>query len=164
MASGLALLAGVVLFLLVCLISTDVIFRYLFTAPILGVEDTLQMGMVVVIFGCAPFVWRRAEHIVVDLLPEFRRSGARVARDLSVRGLVSAVMGLLAWQAWVSAGDAAFFGNATNMIEIPYQPFYWMIAVSACLHVVVVLTEAYLICMGQPVKPLIDSDLAETQG
>ena len=152
-----------VLFLLVCLIFTDVVFRYLLTAPILGVEDTLQMGMVVVIFGCVPFVWRRAEHIVVDLLPEFRFSKARIARNLAVRGLVIAVMGLLAWQAWGSAEDAAFFGNATNMIEIPYQPFYWMIAASACFHVVVTLAEAYLICTGQPVEPLLDSDPADTR-
>ena len=66
LAGMLAFLAGIVLFMLIGLIFTDVIFRYIFTAPILGVEDTMQMGMVAVIFGSAPHVWRNAEHIAVS--------------------------------------------------------------------------------------------------
>ena len=151
LAGGLALFAGVVLFGLICLIFTDVVFRYLFTAPILGVEDTLQMGMVAVIFGAAPYVWRNAEHIVVDLLPEYRLTGLRILRDLTIRLLIIGLMGLLAWQAWVGAEDAEFFGNATNMIEIPYQPFYWMIAGSTAFHALLALVEAFQICTGRDI-------------
>jgi len=153
LASLLALLAGVVLFLLICMIFTDVISRYLLNAPILGVEDTLQMGMVAVIFGAAPYVWRHADHIVVDLLPEYRLAWLRIVRELSIRLLIIGLMVLLAWQAWIGAEEAKFFGNATNMIEIPYQPFYWMITVSTAFHAIVVVIETFWICIGEEIIP-----------
>ena len=150
-AKGFAIFAGMVLLLLVFLIFTDVFLRYLFSAPILGVEDTLQMGMVAVIFGSAPYVWRKAEHIVVDLLPEFKYARLRILRNLSIRLIIIGLMILLSWQAWIGADDAAFFGNATNMIEIPYQPFYWIIMVSSAFHAMIVFIEAFCICMGEEI-------------
>jgi TRAP-type C4-dicarboxylate transport system permease small subunit len=150
-AKGFAIFAGMVLLLLVFLIFTDVFLRYLFSAPILGVEDTLQMGMVAVIFGSAPYVWRKAEHIVVDLLPEFKYARLRILRNLSIRLIIIGLMILLSWQAWIGADDAAFFGNATNMIEIPYEPFYWMIMVSSAFHAMIVFIEVFCICMGEEI-------------
>ena len=135
--------------MLIGLIFTDVIFRYIFTAPILGVEDTMQMGMVAVIFGSAPHVWRNAEHIVVDLFPEYRIEWLRIMREVTIRFLIFSLMLIFTWQAWISAEESEFFGNATNMVEIPFQPFYLMIAVSAAFHAIVVLIEAYQICIGQ---------------
>ena len=62
-------------------------------------------------------------------------------------------MVILAWQAWISAEEAKFFGNATNMIEIPYQPFYWMITVSTAFHAIVVVIETFWICIGAEIIP-----------
>ncbi len=162
-AKGFAIFAGMVLLLLVFLIFTDVFLRYLFSAPILGVEDTLQMGMVAVIFGSAPYVWRKAEHIVVDLLPEFKYARLRILRNLSIRLIIIGLMILLSWQAWIGADDAAFFGNATNMIEIPYEPFYWMIMVSSAFHALIVFIEAFCICMGEEITipPSVDTSVNE---
>ena len=154
----LAFLAGIVLFMLIGLIFTDVISRYIFTAPILGVEDTMQMGMVAVIFGSAPHVWRNAEHIVVDLFPEYRIEWLRIMREVTIRFLIFSLMLIFTWQAWISAEESEFFGNATNMVEIPFQPFYLMIAVSAAFHAIVVLIEAYQICIGQEITPLVVDD------
>ena len=157
-AKGFALFAGMILLLLVFLIFTDVFLRYLFSAPILGVEDTLQMGMVAVIFGSAPYVWRNAEHIVVDLLPEFKYARLGILRNLSIRLIIIGLMILLSWQAWIGAEDAEFFGNATNMIEIPYEPLYWMIMVSAAFHALIVFIEACCICMGEEITTPISAD------
>jgi len=106
-----------------------------------------------VIFGAAPYVWRHADHIVVDLLPEYRLAWLRIARELSIRLLIIGLMVLLAWQAWISAEEAKFFGNATNMIEIPYQPFYWMITVSTAFHAIVAVIETFWICIGEEIIP-----------
>ena len=162
-AKGFAIFAGMVLLLLVFLIFTDVFLRYLFSAPILGVEDTLQMGMVAVIFGSAPYVWRKAEHIVVDLLPEFKYARLRILRNLSIRLIIIGLMILLSWQAWIGADDAAFFGNATNMIEIPCEPFYWMIMISSAFHAMIVFIEAFCICMGEEITipPSDDTSVKE---
>lgn len=111
------------------------------------------MGMVAVIFGAAPYVWRHADHIVVDLLPEYRLAWLRIVRELSIRLLIIGLMVLLAWQAWISAEEAKFFGNATNMIEIPYQPFYWMITVSTAFHAIVAVIETFWICIGEEIIP-----------
>ena len=161
---GFAFIAGMVLFMLVLLIFTDVILRYFFTAPILGVEDTLQMGMVAVIFGSAPHVWRNAEHIVVDLLPEYQQDWLRIGRNLSIRILIFGLMVILSWQAWIGAEDAVFFGNATNMIEIPFGPFYLMIAASAAFHAIVVLIESFCILIGMDITKSDPDDSFGGQG
>ena len=60
----------------------------------------------------------------------------------------------------IVAGNFAeiFFGNATNMVEIPFQPFYLLIAFSAAFHAIVVLIEAFQICIGQEITPLVVDD------
>ena len=80
-----AIIAGLVLFGLIGLTFLDVILRYIFSAPIFGARDVLEMGMVVVISLGFPFTWRVGGHIVVDLLPDYGFSFLTAARDLFVR-------------------------------------------------------------------------------
>ena len=68
---GFAMIAGLILFGLVGLTFLDVIMRYIFSSPIFGARDVLEMGMVVVISLGFPFTWRIGGHIVVDLLPDY---------------------------------------------------------------------------------------------
>ena len=82
---GLAVISGLVLIGLIGLTFFDVILRYIFSAPIFGARDVLEMGMVVVLSLGFPFTWRIGGHIVVDLLPDYGIRALTTMRDLIVR-------------------------------------------------------------------------------
>ncbi len=163
---GLAVAAGLVLVGLVGLTFVDVILRYRFAAPILGATDVLQMGMVVVISLAFPFTWRAGGHIVVDLVPDYGLANLTRLRDLSVRLIGIVIFVLLAHGAWVRAEDAELFGEATNMIEIPFRPFFMVLSGAAAIQAVVLCVESVRIVAGLPlglsVTTLAASDAAAT--
>ena len=149
------MIAGLFLCGLVGLTFIDVIMRYIFSAPIFGARDILEMGMVVVISLGFPFTWRVGGHIVVDLLPDYGFAFLTVSRDLFVRIIGIVIFGLLAWRSWYTAEDAALFNEKTNMIELPFQPFLWLLAFASVFQVVVLLTESIRILFKRDIRHII---------
>ena len=147
-----AIIAGLVLFGLIGLTFLDVILRYIFSAPIFGARDVLEMGMVVVISLSFPFTWRIGGHIVVDLLPDYGFEVLTVIRDLLVRIIGCILFGLLAWRSLLAAEDAALFNEKTNMIELPFQPFLWLLAFASVFQALVLLTECIRILLSKPIE------------
>lgn len=149
-SGGLAVLAGFVLVALIGLTFADVVLRYVFAAPILGTKDLLEMGMVTVVALAFPFTWRIGGHIVVDLVPEYGIGALDRSRDIAVRAIGSFVFAVLAWRAWLRADDAALFNEATNMIALPFQPFFWVLAAAAAFQTLVLTAEIRLAATGRP--------------
>ena len=151
LCAALAVVSGLILLALIGLTFVDVVLRYIFAAPFLGAKDLLQMGMVLVISLAFPFTWRIGGHIVVDLIPDYGLKALTATRDLAVRLIGIFIFALLAWRAWVRAGDAALFNEATNMIELPFRPFFWVLAVAAAFQVIVLCVEGVRIVAGMPI-------------
>ena len=149
-AGGLAVASGCILIALIGLTFADVVLRYVFAAPILGTKDLLEMGMVTVVALAFPFTWRIGGHIVVDLIPDYRIAALNRGRDVTVRAIGLFVFAALAWQAWLRADDAALFNEATNMIALPFQPFFWVLAGAAAFQAFVLAAEIALAAAGRP--------------
>ena len=144
----LAFASGLILLAIIGLTFCDVILRYLFSAPIFGARDVLEMGMVVVISLSFPFSWRIGGHIVVDLLPDYENRALTILRDLVVRLIGIFLFVVLAWQSWIRADDAVLFNEATNMIEIPFSPFFIVLAVGSAFQVIVLSVECVRLLAG----------------
>ena len=155
LCAALAVLSGAVLLCLIALTFVDVVMRYLLSAPILGSKDLLEMGMVLVFAFALPFTWRMGGHIVVDLVPDYPLRGLTSARDVAVRSIGVFVFAVLAWQGWVRAEDAALFNEATNMIEIPFRPFFLALAGASAIQALVLCIETARLIAGRPVAPEI---------
>ncbi len=142
LARGLALAAGAVLVALVLLTVADVGLRYLFDAPIFGAHDVTELGLVLVVFGAMAFCGRSGGHVAVDVMG--RWMGPRLSRwaDALVAALAAATFAVLAWRAAVSAFEAAALGESSNLLSIPYAPFYGVIALGAVLYALVLLADA----------------------
>ena len=147
----LAVVSGAILLALVGLTFTDVVLRYVFAAPILGASDVLQIGMVLVFALALPFTWRAGGHIVMDLIPDYGLEPLTRLRDLAVRSIGIVIFVLLAWQAWNRAADAALFNEATNMIALPFQPFFQVLAAAAAFKALVLGIEIVRILAGRPI-------------
>ena len=163
-SGGLAVLSGLVLVAAIGLTFADVVLRYVFAAPILGARDLLEMGMVTVVALALPFTWRIGGHIVVDLIPEYGIRALDRGRDISVRAIGVFVFAALAWRAWLRADDAALFNEATNMIELPFQPFFWLLAAATAFQALVLAAEIGLAATGRPLGYRAAWAAAETDG
>ena len=160
----LAVLSGAILLALIGLTFTDVVLRYVFAAPILGAGDVLQIGMVLVIAFAIPFTWRAGGHIVMDLIPDYGSERLTRLRDLAVRSIGVVIFAPLAWQAWERAADAALFNEATNMIEIPFEPFFHALAAAAAFKVLVLGIEIVRILAGRSIDfTLLVSGMEEAE-
>ena len=95
-----------------------------------------------------PFCWRIGGHIVVDLLPDYGIVALTVIRDLFVRLIGVFIFSVLSWQAWIRSEDAVLFNEATNMIEIPFSPFFIVLAVGSAIQVIVLCVECVWLLAG----------------
>lgn len=148
---GLAVISGLILFAIIGLTFFDVVLRYIFAAPIFGARDLLEMGMVLVISLAFPFTWRIGGHIVVDLLPDYGIAALTIIRDLFVRLIGIFLFAVLAWRSWIRSDDAVLFNEATNMIEIPFSPFFIVLAAASAFQVVVLCAECARLVTGAPI-------------
>lgn len=148
-AKWLAIAAGIVLTGLVFLTFADVLMRYVWSAPIRGRQDVVEMGMVVVVLLAAPFAWRSGGHITVDLLPTFSARRIEMPRNVLIKLLVAGVFAALSWLAWKGAEEAELFNEATNMILIPHRPFMLMTMAVCGFHAVLIVIE----CIADVLRP-----------
>lgn len=148
-----ALAAGGVLFLLMLLTVYSVILRYVFNAPPFFTLDVSQMMLVpVVFFGLAYCGWTGG-HIAVDLIETLGMPRLTRWTDIAVRFVCALVLGLLSWKLVGLAFDSAEFEEATNLIEIPYHPFVWVMVAGSVLYTVVLAALMLRAVRGQEDPP-----------
>ena len=151
----LAVFSGLILIALIGLTFSDVILRYIFSSPIFGARDLLEMGMVVVISLAFPYTWRAGGHIVVDLVPDYGLKFLTITRDILVRLIGLFIFSLLAWRSLIRSEDAVLFNEATNMIELPFNIFFIILAIGSSLQVVVLGVEATRLLLGLSLVPSV---------
>lgn len=135
----LALVAGIAVGAMALLITVNVLMR-LGGAAIFGAEEVIQMMMVPVIFLAIGFCAQIDGHIRVDILQSILPRRAWDVIDPAVRIVVAACFCILFWRAAVVAGEAAAFGEATNLRRIPHAPVWWTLAFGAGLAALVELS------------------------
>ena len=112
------------------------------------------MGMVIVFFFALPLTSRVNGHIVVDLLPEFSNDYFNLLRDAFVKLLTLSIFGFLAWEGAIRAEESAIMGEATNMIEIPYRPFFYVLVTGCLINAIILIFETALLLFGERIDDL----------
>lgn len=135
-ASGLAML-----WLMVLTIGA-VIMRYFFNAPILGAQDLSQVSLVLVVFPAMAYCGWTGGHVALDLISSLIKPTALRWTEAIIQAICAALFVFITWQTWHRALDAVKYGTATNLIEIPYAPFYFVVALSSGLYAVVLFIQA----------------------
>ncbi|QJR18135.1 TRAP transporter small permease [Pelagibacterium halotolerans] len=138
---GLTLLSSLALIVLLLATFVGVIMRYFLSAPILGSNEIIQLGSVALVMLAMPAAAQREAHVRVDVLDGAIGPWGRFIGDIIARVLGMFLLGVLAWRAWDKAFDAFEYGDVTNMISIPFWPFYGLMALSAVLYVVVLTLQ-----------------------
>ena len=124
--------SSLVLFLMMVLMTVDVISRYLFKHAITGSIDFVVIMMVVFIFLSFAYTTYRRNHVRTDVLYELLSVRKRAMLDIITIGLSASIMILVTWQLGARAIKIILNppGLSTAYFSLPHYPF--MILASIC--------------------------------
>ena len=137
-----ALLAGATLVGLTLLTAVDVTLRAAFNAPIYGIQEVTELGLVLVtVLGIAYCAWTRA-HIVIDVALGLQPRWLIKACDIVLPLVGAALMAVAAWRSLEEGAEALARAAHTNVLRIPQWPFFMLIALGLAAYAVVLLIQA----------------------
>ena len=144
----LAVGAGVCLVAMVVVVTLGVVLRYVFGAPLLGINEIVQLIAVALAMLALPYCTSSGAHVRVDLFDRALGRAGRFLGDLLSRGLAVVALYFLSRQAWTKAAEAIEFGDVTNMLKLPLWPFYGAISVGMALCALVYAAEILAVIGG----------------
>ena len=131
--------ASAILLVLMTLTFVDVVARYVFNRPIRGGFEVTELLLLVLIFAGLPLVSHANEHVTMDFIDRLLRGRTRAWLNRIVHALVAAMFAFMSWQVIIKAGRISSYGDATDVIRIPYGPFVYfmaaMLALAALIHI-----------------------------
>ena len=132
-SSAAAYAAGAVLLLLMLLTTADVAGRYFFNSPINGVFDLTHFAVSIMVYLGLAYCAMRSAHVVIELLydklPRFAQGVLN--RITNLAGCL--LFGIISWRTLVQSIDVREMGEASQMMELPYYPLYYLVAFGCAL-------------------------------
>lgn len=141
----LTVIGGICLLAIVTIVTAGVVMRYVFAAPLLGVNEIVQLTAVALVMSALPYCTQQNDHVAVDVFDNFLGRAGRLAGDILSRLLAGFVLAMLCRRAVIKAFDAHEWGDATNMLQMPIWPFYAIIAAGSGLCVLVFAMQLVLL-------------------
>ncbi|MEK9679658.1 MAG: TRAP transporter small permease [Rhodospirillaceae bacterium] len=140
----LAYAAGIVLMLLMVLTTADVAGRYFFNKPITGVFDLTHFAVLIMVFFSLAYCGIKGGHVAIEIL--YDKLPLPVARGLDkFINLVGAILFLvIAWRTAIQSIDVKDFGEASQLLLIPYHPFYYLVAFGCVLFAGVMIMRIFI--------------------
>lgn len=121
-------IAGI-FFLIAMLIITvaDVFLRYFFNAPITGTVEIIERFMVVAGFFGAAWCAVKGGHLKVDIFMNRLPGRIRLIADSITLLMGMTVVAVIAWQGFSQAMYSLSVKSASDLLEIPDYPFYFVV-------------------------------------
>ena len=129
--------------MLMTLTFVDVVARYLFNRPIRGGFEVTELLLLVLIFAGLPLVSHADEHVTMDFIDRLLGGRARRWLNAIVNAVVAAIFAFMAWQMVIRAGRISSYGDATDVLRIPYGPFVYFMAATLALAALIHLYKVY---------------------
>lgn len=123
-------IAAVVLLGLVVLTCLDVIGRYFFSSPVVGAVELVRICMAGIIFLSFPLMFLRNDHIIVDLIPFFRRGWLAWVSSIAILVVTMVVAYKVGDRVYDYAVRAFEDEDVTEYLLIPRWPIVGFITVS----------------------------------
>jgi TRAP-type C4-dicarboxylate transport system permease small subunit len=154
-ATGVALLGGLVLFALTLLTVISVIGRAVFSAPIPGDFELVELGMAVAIFSFLPYCQIVRGNVIVDLFTSKASPRTKALLDGVGNLLFTAIAALLTWRVAIGGLEIRSYHETTMVLQVPvWWGYVPAVAFLAFLTVVCVYTvwRSALEYRGHPVE------------
>ena len=134
-------LSAVALAIILATTFVGVIMRYVFRAPILGSDEVIQLVSIALVMLAMPATGQRDEHVRVDVFDAYIGRWGRFVGDLFSRIVGIFLMYLLSMRAWGKLDEALEYNDLSNMLRLPYWPFYGLMALGSALFAIVMILQ-----------------------
>lgn len=121
-ATVVAMIGGALAFALAFLVTTSVVLRWLFDAPVPGDFEFVQMGTALIVFAYLPFCQIERGNIVVDAFTSKLSQRTRDRIDAVWDIVYAAVIGVIAYAMIQGVIDAWRSGEETMVSRVPLWP------------------------------------------
>lgn len=123
----LAYVGALALFVLMVLTTADVVGRYLFNAPILGVFEMTEFLVLIMIFSFLGYTQSRKTHVSVDLVLAQFPEKIQTIVELFNHAVCLGLMALITWMGFRRALELLEVGEASPNLGIPDYPFVFFL-------------------------------------
>jgi TRAP-type C4-dicarboxylate transport system permease small subunit len=139
-----AYVAGIVLVMLMLLTTADVAGRYFFNNPITGVFDITHFAVLIMTFLSLAYCGFYGGHVAIDIL--YNHLNRTLAGILNrVVNLIGCVLfSLISWRSLVQSVDVKEFNEASQLVLIPFYPFYYILTFGAGLFAFVMALRIFI--------------------
>tara|TARA_B100000315_G_scaffold48000_1_gene42739 strand:+ start:114 stop:608 length:495 start_codon:yes stop_codon:yes gene_type:complete len=142
--TAMAYAAGAVLLVLMVVTTADVAGRYFFNEPLTGVFDLTHFAVLIMVFLGLAYCGYKGGHVAIELLyDKLARPVAKVL-DRLVNAVGAALFLTIAWRSIIQSIDVMEFGEASQLLLIPYYPFYWLVAFGCVAFALVMILHIFI--------------------
>lgn len=129
-----------ILFALMCLVTVDVVLRYVFNRPIKGGIELNELGLAVIVFLGLSYTALLKGHVAVDLIVNRLSAKKQAVIDIINSFLGIVVYSLIAWQGLDKAIYSRMKGEVTDILRISQFPFKLFVTIGSILLCLVLIT------------------------
>ena len=130
------------------------VMRKALNSPIAGAEDLLILALVVIVALSVSLGARTGAHIEIEVLRSRMSAGFAKWSMIFVKLLGAALLAVMAWRLWHSGQNAVRFGETTQQLLISFEPFYYLLALSAAIYAVVLALDIWQLLRSGKVASL----------
>lgn len=143
-----AALGAVTLGVMVVLLIVSVIMRKALNAPMKGIFEMTEFGMVLITFLCMSAQYFKPDAMVMETFVEMLPKRVQMMITSLMFLLDAAILGILSWQLFVYGLRVQRMGQVSKILEIPLPPFPYLGA--ACmLLLTLVFTMKFLFSLSE---------------
>ena len=118
-------LAALCLLAMMLITVADIVGRHLFSAPVQGTVDLVELALVYLVFLGIPLVFLAREHIVVDILEAAIPHWLVGWLDRAALWISTLLLMTLCFAMWTPFQDTWLFGDRTMDLRIPLV-WHWL--------------------------------------
>ncbi len=139
-----AYIASIILMVLMFTTTADVAGRYFFNQPLIGVFDLTHFAVLLMVFFGLAYCGIKGGHVAIELIyDKLNRSVAKVLDRII--NLVGALLFLMiAWRTVIQSIDIIEFKESSQLLLIPYYPFYWLVAFGCAMFAMVMILRMFI--------------------
>lgn len=123
LATGFAMLGGLTFFALIAMSIVSIVGRKLFSAPVQGDVELMQMGAAVGAAAFLPLCALHDHNVKVDALTSWMSERGRAVLDTAAHALLTIACALITWRTAAAALDGYSSGEVSTLLGVPmWQP------------------------------------------
>ena len=123
-------LVGLALLLLLALGTVlDVLLRWLFNSPIVGLSDTYSLFMAMVLGSCFPLCIYNRGNVTIRFIGNLLGPRGKNILDAFGNLVTLSFFALLAWQLWLHTDQIARDGETTWVLSWPVSPWWRVVTI-----------------------------------